>query len=406
MASTPQESVSGPRIIQWYLDTRPLWPVPNQSNPRDEVQQLKTIAARELSLLTPQEQDSVLKFYHLRDAKTKLASHLLKHYFVTLFSPSLPWSQSAISRDGMGKPFYRTSNSATASSLSSAPPSSSPSQAQAQTQSLEFNVSHQAGLVSLIGAVGFHSSVDVGTDIVCVNERASHDDAYISAQGFFAWIDMHADVFSPPEVSSMKFGPLPLKHLFGSLLPERRKARVEGYGFDMISRCQRPGDVLKLNVSYDADEEGGGSNSGGSKLNLTVKGTEILALKKRRFYAYWCLREAYVKMTGEALAASWLKELEISGIRVPLPAPSPLRSSSPPIPDPHKDEDLQDGEVVKNFKILFRDHQVADVVMELAALGQDYMISGAVRGAGGEVQMGRWVRVELGDVVGLAEGRV
>ncbi|KAK6580456.1 hypothetical protein PZA11_007478 [Diplocarpon coronariae] len=363
MASIPQESVSGPRIIQWYLDTRPLWPVPNHSNPRDEVQQLKTIAARELSLLTPQEQDSVLKFYHLRDAKTKLASHLLKHYFVTLFSPSLPWSQSAISRDGMGKPFYR---------------------AQAQTQSLEFNVSHQAGLVSLIGAVGFHSSVDVGTDIVCVNERASHDDAYISAQGFFAWIDMHADVFSPPEVSSMKFGPLPLKHLFGSLLPERRKARVEGYGFDMISRCQRPGDVLKLNVS----------NSGGSKLNLTVKGTEILALKKRRFYAYWCLREAYVKMTGEALAASWLKELEISGIRVPLPAPSP------------KDEDLQDGEVIKNFKILFRDHLVADVVMELAALGQDYMISGAVRGAGGEVQMGRWVRVELGDVVGLAEGRV
>jgi 4'-phosphopantetheinyl transferase len=32
---------SGPRIVQWLLDTRPLWPVPPKDRPKDEVQGLK-----------------------------------------------------------------------------------------------------------------------------------------------------------------------------------------------------------------------------------------------------------------------------------------------------------------------------------------------------------------------------
>lgn len=32
-----------PRILQYFLDTRPLWPVHPQANKKDEVQQLKTV---------------------------------------------------------------------------------------------------------------------------------------------------------------------------------------------------------------------------------------------------------------------------------------------------------------------------------------------------------------------------
>lgn len=42
-----QETVDGsdePRIVQWLIDTRPLWPV-KKAKARDEVQQLKTVVS-------------------------------------------------------------------------------------------------------------------------------------------------------------------------------------------------------------------------------------------------------------------------------------------------------------------------------------------------------------------------
>ncbi|KAG9254224.1 uncharacterized protein F5Z01DRAFT_656319 [Emericellopsis atlantica] len=41
----------------------------------------------------------------------------------------------------------------------------------------------------------------------------------------------------------------------------------------------------------------------------------------RYFYTLWCLREAYVKMTGEALLAPWLKRLEMRYFAPPEDAP-------------------------------------------------------------------------------------
>ena len=37
------ENSGSPRILQYFLDTRPLWPVHPQSNKKDEVQQLKIV---------------------------------------------------------------------------------------------------------------------------------------------------------------------------------------------------------------------------------------------------------------------------------------------------------------------------------------------------------------------------
>lgn len=41
----------------------------------------------------------------------------------------------------------------------------------------------------------------------------------------------------------------------------------------------------------------------------------------RYFYTLWCLREAYVKMTGEALLAPWLRRLEMRYFTPPEDAP-------------------------------------------------------------------------------------
>lgn len=38
-----QEGSSGPRIIQWLLDTRILWPVRQTASPKEAVQELKTM---------------------------------------------------------------------------------------------------------------------------------------------------------------------------------------------------------------------------------------------------------------------------------------------------------------------------------------------------------------------------
>lgn len=39
--------------------------------------------------------------------------------------------------------------------------------------------------------------------------------------------------------------------------------------------------------------------------------------KARRFYTYWALKEAYIKMVGEGLLAPWLRQLEFKDVPVP-----------------------------------------------------------------------------------------
>ncbi|KAI9046808.1 hypothetical protein LZ554_008889 [Drepanopeziza brunnea f. sp. 'monogermtubi'] len=370
MATTSRPRSSTPRIIQWFIDTRPLWPVPKQANPRDEVSHLKTIASEELSLLSESEQSSVLRYYHIRDAKTKLASHLLKHYFVTLFSPSLPWADSIISQETNGKPFHQSS---------------------CPERRLDFNVSHQAGLVSLIGAVGFEGEREVGTDIVCVGEREKIDCEYIDREGLFRWIDMHGEVFSESELSEMRLGSLPLSTLLPSFVTgseAEEGAEIGGFVRDKIARCQRRDQDVSIRVK---GMEGGGRD-------VVLKGEDVVRAKVRRFYAFWCLREAYVKMTGEALAAPWLKQLEIQGVR----APKPGNLSE-------TEGDLKEGEKLKDFRITFKGKKVTDVKMELSALGSQYMIAGAMRipkeSGDREVQMGAWVKLDLRDILDLAAHR-
>lgn len=230
--------------------------------------------------------------------------------------------------------------------------------------------------MSLVAVVGVREGkkVEVGTDVVCWNERLVQDYAHIEKEGFFEWVDIHADVFAESEVSFMKLGPVPISIAGG----------LTGFGKDAISRCQWRNQ--KVGIKVQGDE------------TVFVDSNIIIDAKLRRFYACWCLREAYIKMTGEALLAPWLKELEISDVKAPTVA-SDITG-----------EEIVYGETEKDFKIHFNGKRVTNVQMELVALGNGFMVGAAVRpverleelGA----SLGRWEWLDLErDVLRFAESR-
>lgn len=237
----------------------------------------------------------MLRYLFVRDAKMALASHLLKHYVVSKCC-GVPWWETKITRNAKTKPVY-------VDPASGASP-------------VEFNVSHQAGLVALVASHGGDcGEVDVGVDVVCVSERRDRDHAVIAKEGWPSFVDMHADVFAPSEASYLKYRIL-------SAVP--------------------------------------GLPAGATPAQLTD-------FKLRCFYTLWCFREAYVKMTGEALLAPWLKVLE-------------YRNFKPPNPTESFGGSLEDGgDVVREHEIWFEGKRVDDANVSLRSLGPDYMTCTAVR---------------------------
>jgi 4'-phosphopantetheinyl transferase len=292
-----------------------------------------------------------------------LASHLLKHLVITKYC-NVPWPKSTISRDQHGKPCFISERSDSGEGR------------------IDFNVSHQAGIVSLIAAIGSKGKVDVGTDVVCANERILQDYAHIDKDGFFAWVDIYGEVFAESEMNHLKLSPVWLD--LGT--PD---AKLSGYGRDAISRCQwRNGKINVVVVDADRMER-----------SMQVSSSVVIDAKLRRFYAMWCLREAYVKMTGEALLAPWLQQLEISDVEAPA-AKDGIRDSG----------SLEEGELVNEFRIDFKRKLVTNVKMELSALGKDFMVAGSVMVPAGEdesaLKMGKWDQLDLErDVLVFAESK-
>ena len=164
---------------------------------------------------------------------------------------------------------------------------------------LEFNLSHHGSLVALVGSTD--DRLRLGVDVVQVN--LGKDVPAVREKGWKEWITTYEAVFSEREVR------------------------------DMVS-WSPPGP-------------------------LTVE--EIAKARLRHFYAHWCLKEAYVKMTGEALMAPWLKEMEFRNVHDPSPAES----------------DGDWGETWENVEIWHSGTRIEDVRMALQARGNDYMIGTA-----------------------------
>ncbi|KAK4162513.1 L-aminoadipate-semialdehyde dehydrogenase-phosphopantetheinyl transferase [Cladorrhinum sp. PSN259] len=308
--------------VQWILDTRSWY------SEATETRHLETHASRALALLTPTERDSVLRYFHLRDAKLSLASALLKRYAVAKLAPSSPkWSSTTLTRNSKTKPIWIDPST--------------------QQSPVSFNISHQAGIVALIALAS--PTAELGVDVVCTSERRERDHAHIAKEGWASFVDMHADVFGPGEVQYLKYQVL---------------SAVPG-------------------------------------LVASKKAEDVVDAKLRAFYALWALREAYVKLTGEALLANWLKELEFREFR----PPKPTKAWDVPA-----DEGEEAGEVVRDVDIRFRGKKVEDVNMCLRSMGPDYMIATAARTPEDKEEalgwkLGPYEILSLDEVLEFAESR-
>lgn len=83
----------------------------------------------------------------------------------------------------------------------------------------------------------------------------------------------------------------------------------------------------------------------------------------RLFYTYWALKEAYIKMTGEALLAPWLRELEFTDVVAPGPVPESGWSKP-----------------YTGVRTWLHGKEVQDVRVEVEAFEADYLVATAARG--------------------------
>jgi len=214
-----------------------------------------------------------------------------------------------------------------------------------------FNVSHQAGVVALVAVHGYQGGeVDVGVDVVCTSERRDRDIKTVEEGGWPSFVDVYADVFSRSEVNYLKYQIL-------SAVP---------------SAPRGPGTTQQ----------------------------QIVDFRLRCFYTIWCLREAYVKMTAEALVADWLGQLE-------------FRNFVPPAPTLGFDVATEeDGpQVLREHDIYFRGRKVDDANVCLRALGPDYIFATAVRTApnkndGLALRLGPFEMLSIDDILNFAESRL
>lgn len=130
-----------------------------------------------LALISTEERTRILEKYNVADARMSLASALLKRAYISKVT-SLPLASIQISTRGsiFGKPYFL-------------PPAHLQGD---QLPYIDFNVSHQAGLVILVGiAVRGRSDMTmrveevlIGCDVVAPRERLEIDLAGIHEFGF------------------------------------------------------------------------------------------------------------------------------------------------------------------------------------------------------------------------------
>ncbi|RKF55214.1 4'-phosphopantetheinyl transferase NpgA [Erysiphe neolycopersici] len=366
--SDDRDKTCNTKIVKWVLDTRNLWCIPGDFKAREEVQVLRKVASRALNLLSGKEQESVLRYYHVKDAKMSLASFLLKHLVITKYM-SIPWTKSLISIDRYGKPYLILDDS--------------------QPLHLDFNVSHQAGVVILFAAITNRIGVKVGTDIVCVNERRQEDYKHIDTYGFFNWLSIFEEVLADLELSSLRGGSLSLEDVGINI----QGAELTSSGKDILDKCERRNQIISLPILIN-----------GAPSEIQLDSNVVIDIKLRQFYASWCLRESYIKMTGEALSAPWLKDLEILQVK----APKPSKDTT---------VDLQIGEKINTFAINLKSKEskrsrVTNVTMDLTSLGLNYLVAGTICTAKCEcvpeiINMGEWQILDvLKDVIEVAEANL
>ncbi|KAM5454264.1 hypothetical protein MaudCBS49596_002278 [Microsporum audouinii] len=258
--------------------------------------------------LQPAEQKKIKAFYHVADQHMSLASSLLKYLYIHR-TARVPWNQVIISRTP--KPHCR--------------PCYIPLKDNDESLRLEFNVSHQASIVALAGCMyradveteasdkqkldpssrGDKGPPQVGVDITCTDERERRNPALMPStdREFCEFVDIFTEAFSARELHIIKSG------------------------------------------------AGAGDRS--------------IRYRTRLFYTYWALKEAYIKMVGEGLLASWLQKLEFTNVVPPEPEDGPVW-----------------GKPLQGIEVRLKGELVDNVRMEVVAFGERYILATATRGPG------------------------
>ncbi|MCJ1400491.1 hypothetical protein MMC11_003697 [Xylographa trunciseda] len=104
--------------------------------------------------------------------------------------------------------------------------------------------------------------------------------------------------------------------------------------------------------------------------------------KLRRFYTFWGLREAYVKLSGEALVAPWLKELEFRNVRAP-----------------SKGLENTVGDTTRGSEVWLGGKRVENLGVELQAMGEDYIIATIVERATESEEFAAFENVDVDGVI-------
>ncbi|KAJ5473512.1 hypothetical protein N7475_003078 [Penicillium sp. IBT 31633x] len=301
--------IDQPTLVRWYIDVR---------NWDEKLSSLPLIET-----LTSSDQAAVRKYYQIADQRMSLASQVLKYYYIHQ-ATGTPWNKIEVQRTPMPqhRPFYDSS--------------------------LEFNVSHQAGITIFTGTRAGkvdcsscepHVSPRVGIDVACVDEPARRrtDRPPKTLAGLATFVDVFSDVLSPGELKAIKS-------------PSTTLATARRHGID------------KSDPSKDTEES-------------------LAAYGVRLFYSTWALKEAYLKMTGDGLLAPWIKKLEFLGVISPEPVEK-LASSTP-----SHDSTCAIGASVQNWgspynnvSIMLDGVPIHGVRVELVAFERDYIVATAASG--------------------------
>ncbi|KAK6437290.1 hypothetical protein LTR95_006519 [Oleoguttula sp. CCFEE 5521] len=333
--------LGGGAVTTWLIDTRSLWPGNSIL--------YASGAAHAMSLISEEERKIIMGKMFIADARMSLASALMKRLFISQ-ALGIAWNEVRLARKGDPKHGKPCAVDAVGRVI----------------EGIDFNISHQNGLVALIGWDGqrqhsynsdntinglisptadLRDGVTVGIDIVCVNER--DDYRTIDAEGLDGWVDIYEFIFSDEERWSMKYDIDYVTLLDGSFLTRHEIGRHD--------RC------IARNRDISCKLPSGN--------HVDFSSERLIEAKLRRFYTYFCYKESYIKLSGEALLAPWIRQLEFFDVRSPKPG-NPARCSTLGM----WGEEVDDVEVYMNGK------EVSDVKMKIQAFEEGFMISTAMQG--------------------------